>query len=177
VSESDQQHLEGEASGFLWEVHKYTNEYIRFADTKAAFIVGACSALIGSLVASSIFDGCFKSSLCQWTSLQWTGAVGLLLLATSLGFCLAAIRPRLWNNTSIGFIFWGSITGHGRAQSFTRAVHGLSAHERSSAISDHLFMLATIVRRKYMHVDRALIAGVAGGALTAAVLFAQHAWR
>ena len=156
MSEGERQQSGVEASGFLWEVHKYTNEYIRFADTKAAFIAGVSSALIGSLVASSLFDSCFKTSLCQWTKLRWAGAIGVLLLATSLGLCLAAIRPRLWNNTSVGFIFWGSITGHGSARRFTHAVHGLSEHERSSAISDHLFMLATIASRKYAYVDRAL---------------------
>jgi hypothetical protein len=31
---------------FLWEVHRYVNEYIRFADTKAAFIAGATTPAV-----------------------------------------------------------------------------------------------------------------------------------
>lgn len=166
-----------ETSAFLWEVHRYTNEYIRFADTKAAFIAGASTALIGSLVTSSIFDSCFRSTPYLWSKLQWTGVFGLLLLAASLALSITAIRPRLWNKTSVGFIFWGSIVGHRTALQFTEEVRGLSARDRAVAISDHLFVLATIARRKYAYVDWALFAGVAGGALAGAVLFIQHARR
>jgi len=62
----------------------YTNEYIRFADTKAGFIAGVSAALVGSLVASSLFDSCFRSSLCQWSKLQWAGIIGLLSLLARL---------------------------------------------------------------------------------------------
>jgi hypothetical protein len=177
MNEDNIMECETDNSDFLWEVHRYTNEYIRFADTKAAFIAGVSTALIGSLVGSSLFDSCFRTTLCLWSKLQILGAVGLILLATSLALSIAAIRPRLWNNTSVGFIFWGSIIGHGSARHFAQALHGLSAKERSIAISDHLFVLAFIANRKFAYVDRALYAGVIGGAVTGAVLFMQHAWR
>lgn len=164
-------------SDFLWEVHRYTNEYIRFADTKAAFIAGASTALIGSLVASSLFDACFRTSPCLWSKLQWVGVLGVLFLGASLALSIAAIRPRLWNKTTVGFIFWGSISGHGTARHFTHAVQELPARARSYAISDHLFALAAIAKRKYAFVDYALSAGVIGGFLTGTVLFLQHAWR
>jgi hypothetical protein len=166
-----------ETSDFLWEVHRYTNEYIRFADTKAGFIAGVSAALVGSLVASSLFDSCFRMSFNQWSKMQWTGVLGMLLLSVSLALSIAAIRPRLWNPTSVGFIFWGSIAGHGSARRFTHAVHRLTEQEKNTAISDHLFVLAGIAKRKYAYVDYALYAGVAGGALTCVVLFVQHAWK
>jgi hypothetical protein len=162
---------------FLWEVHNYTNEYIRFADTKAAFIAGASSALIGSLVASSLFDSCFRITLCQWSKTQWIGFAGLLFLAFSLALSVTATRPRLWNNARVGFIYWGSIVGHKTAGSFTRAFHDLSVRERSAALSNHLFVLARIAERKYAFVDRALYSGIAGGSLAGISLFMQHAWR
>jgi hypothetical protein len=177
VNEHSGPRPDAEASDFLWEVHRYTNEYIRFADTKAAFIAGASTALVGSLVASSLFDSCFRTTPFQWSKLQWAGVAGLLLLAASLALSIAAIRPRLWNKTSVGFIFWGSITGHRSAQEFAREVRGLSARDRAAAISDHLFMLASIAKRKYAFVDRALLIGVAGGTLAGIVLFIQHALK
>jgi hypothetical protein len=45
---------------FLWDVHKYTNDYIRFADTKAAFVAAASTALIGTLVGSNVLDSCHR---------------------------------------------------------------------------------------------------------------------
>lgn len=165
------------ADEFLWEVHKYTNEYIRFADTKAAFIAGASTALIGALVASSLFNSCLRLTPCNWSKSQWVAAIGLALLSTSLTLSILAIKPRLWNRTTIGYISWDSITGHGNPQKFSLAFHGLSAIERSTAISDHLFILAKIAKRKYAYVAYALATGAIGGALTAAVLFVQHALK
>jgi hypothetical protein len=162
---------------FLWEVHRYTNEYIRFADTKAAFIAAISTALIGSLVSSSIFDSCFRKTPCLWSKLQWAGITGLLLLLAALALSVAAIRPRLWNKTSVGYIFWESVAGHGTAQAFSHAVRELPAQDRTTAISDHLFALATVAKRKYIYVSLAMFAGVAGGLLTGVVLFLQHALR
>jgi hypothetical protein len=47
---------------FLWQVHEYTNEYIRFADTKAAFIVAASTALIGTSISSLILDSFLRKA-------------------------------------------------------------------------------------------------------------------
>jgi len=177
VSEDNNLESPTGTSDFLWEVHRYTNEYIRFADTKAGFIAGVSAALVGSLVASSLFDSCFRSSLCQWSKLQWAGIIGLLMLSVSLALSIAAIRPRLWNSTSVGFIFWGSIAGHGSAREFTKEVERLTAKGMNTAISDHLFVLAGIAKRKYAYVDYALYVGAAGGVLTCIVIFVQHACK
>jgi hypothetical protein len=165
------------ADQFLWQVHRYTNDYIRFADTKAAFIAAVSTALIGSLVSSTIFDSCFRKTLCLWSKLQWVGIVGLLLVIIALAFSVAAIRPRLWNKTSVGYIFWESVAGHGTAQAFSHTVRELQAQDRTTAISDHLFVLATVAKRKYLYVSLAMYAVVAGGFLTGIVLFLQHALR
>lgn len=162
---------------FLWETHKYTNEYIRFADTKAAFTAGAATALIGSLVASSILDSCFRTNLCQWSKLQWIGLAGLLLLVVALALSIAAIRPRLWNKTPVGLIFWDSIVAHGSASQFTHAIHHSTGKERSNAVSNHLFVLASIAKRKYTYVAWAIYTVVLGGSLAGIALLIQHAYR
>jgi len=177
MTEENMPRNDGETEKYLWEIHKYTNDYIRFADTKAGFIAGVSTALIGSLVSSSLFDSCFRIGLCGVSRMQWMGLLGLLLLATSVAFSITAIRPRLWNDTPVGFIFWGSLIGHKTAKNYTRAVNQLDAHERSTSISDHLFILASIAQRKYTFIDRALFAGLAGGILTAVILFMRHALR
>ena len=169
--------VDPQTAEFVWNVHSYTNEYIRFADTKAAFTAGAATALIGGVVASSIFDSSLRVPLYQWSLLQWLALVGLLFLSISLWLCIAAIRPRLWNDTPVGFIFWNSIVAHGTAKQFTRAVHDLTERERSDAATDHLFILASIAKRKFECVDRAIYAGVIGGALAGIALFIQHAYR
>jgi hypothetical protein len=168
---------ESDLETFLWEVHKYTNEYIRFADTKAVFTAGATTALIGGLAASSVFDSCLKVSFCQWSVLQRIGFAGLLLLSAAVALSIAAIRPRLWNKTPLGFIFWNSIAVHGSAIQFTRAVHNSTDKERCEAVSNHLFVLASIAKRKYAYVAWAIYTAVLGGSLAGTALFLQHAYR
>lgn len=160
---------------FVWDVHKYTNDYIRFADTKAAFTAGASTALIGSLVASSIFDSFIRNGMRHWSFLQWTSLIGLLLLSTAVVLSIAAIRPRLWADVPIGFIYWGSIVRHGSAHRFAKEVHALTDGDRFEAVSQHLFTLASIAKRKYDFVDRAIFCGVFGGMLAGFALFLQHA--
>ena len=40
---------EQDQNEFFWKVHSYTNEYIRFADTKAELVIGWTLALVGAL--------------------------------------------------------------------------------------------------------------------------------
>jgi hypothetical protein len=160
---------------FLWDVHKYTNDYIRFADTKAAFVAAASTGLIGALVGSSALDSCFVVVPATW--LEWCGLAGLLLLATALVLSVLAIRPRLWNHTSVGYIFWESIQGHKTAQAFSQAIGELPGSGLTRATSDHLFMLASVATRKYGYVKWAIHAGIAGGLLAGIVLFARHALK
>jgi hypothetical protein len=160
---------------FLWDVHKYTNDYIRFADTKAAFVAAASTALIGTLVSSTVLDSCFRVTPCAWSKVQWLAMVGLLLLAASLSLAVNAIRPRLWNSTSVGYIFWESVAGHRTAKAFSEAVSNLTATERMKATSEHLFALAAVAKRKYDFVKLAIYAGIPGGLLAGIALFMRHA--
>jgi hypothetical protein len=101
-------------------------------------------------------------------------AVGLLLLSGTVALSLAAIRPRLWNKTPVGFIFWESIFVHPSAANFSDSIHKTTAHERTNAIAQHLFILATVAKRKYAYVNYAVWLGIGGGVATAIALFLQH---
>jgi hypothetical protein len=160
---------------FLWEVHRYTNEYIRFADTKAAFIAVTVTALIGGLVSSSILDSCFREGPCLWHPLQWLGLIGLTLLTASLILSIIAIQPRLWNDAEIGYIFWESVALHGTRQKFSNAARELTSQDRTTQISDHLYTLASVAKRKFHYVKLAIYTGFGGGLLTGIVLFLEHA--
>jgi Family of unknown function (DUF5706) len=162
---------------FLWDVHKYTNDYIRFADTKAAFMVAVSTALIGTLVSSSVFDSSFHQNLCHWTVYRWSAWGGLLLLICSLLSGVMVIRPRLWNKANPGYIFWNSVVAHRTPERFAVALGKLSAADRTRQVSDHLFILARIAERKYTLVAFGLLSGTIGGLLTGAVLLLRRAWH
>ena len=164
-------------SDFLWRVHAYINDYIKFADAKAAFIAAACSGVIGALVASTLFDSCFRNSLSDWTIMQFAGMLGLILLVISFGLSIATIQPRLWSKSGSGFIYWGSVIAHGSAKDHTAAVHQLTQRQMSEETAKHVFTLSMIADRKFKRVSWALAVGVLGGLLSAVVLFIQRSLR
>lgn len=162
---------------FLWEVHKYTNEYIHFADTKAAFIAGVDAALIGTAVSTSLFDSCFRQTPCHWPVAVWLGIVGVILLALSIGFCVSTIIPRLRHNATHGFIYWDSIVAHGSPQTFREAFVALSSDGILAELANHIFVLGTISKRKYRFVREAVRSCVVGCVLTGIAVWLQHALK
>ena len=104
---------------FLWNVHSYTNEYIRFADTKAALTVAWATALLGVLYAERVHAVPNPETGFWVTSL-------LAAAALCAGFVLSvwSILPRLLCNPiarsspkntktiatkSVGLIYWGDV--------------------------------------------------------------------
>lgn len=92
----------GSALEFLWKVHGYTNEYIRFADPKAAFAVAVAAGLLAALFNAKCHAFCSPSKLsladATWDATR-LGAVSTMALSCLLGstFLLSwAITPRLW---------------------------------------------------------------------------------
>ena len=160
---------------FVWDVHKYTNDYIRFADTKAAFVAASATALMGALVSSTLFDHCFARPLRNLSALQWAGFVGLGFLAASLVLAVSVVSPRLTRHKAgVGFIFWESVAEYENHRRFSKALGTSTAIERTTAASDHLFMLATIAKSKYHRARSAIYVGMVGGVVTGVVLFIRH---
>jgi hypothetical protein len=133
------------------------------------------TALITALVSSSVFDSSFRQNLCDWTVYLWIACGGLLLLVCSLLSGVMAIRPRLWNKAFPGYIFWDSVLAHKTPEQFAVSLSELSDGERTRQVSDHLFLLARIAKRKYTLVAFGFLSGTIGGLLTGLVLLLRRA--
>jgi hypothetical protein len=160
---------------FLWDVQRYTNDYIKFADTKAAFTIAASTGLSGSLVASQIFDALLRHGSADMSSLQLLSILALVFLVSSIVTCVWAIRPRVWSNAKPGFIFWESVKLHGTAHNYLRALKEASAAHREKALSEQTFILASIAQQKYRFVGIGLLLFSIGGGLAGLALFISHA--
>src|SRR6516162_6744003 len=84
---------------YLWKAHDYTNNDIRFADTKAVMAVGFCSALISGIFAAKlprfILAGPSLTNVGLYETLMGTGtALSLLLLGGGILFAVWAFIPR-----------------------------------------------------------------------------------
>jgi uncharacterized membrane protein YeaQ/YmgE (transglycosylase-associated protein family) len=160
---------------FLWKIHGYTNDYIRFADSKAGVVSAIIIALIGGVIASRSFDSLAQVSLEHWPIRVWWGAVALVVLLLSFACTILAIRPRLHSTVPKGFIFWTSVIEHGSDLNYAEECRKLTAHEMELNVSRHIFALAVICKRKYFWTNLAIIMGVVGGLMAGSLILVIHA--
>jgi hypothetical protein len=156
---------------FLWKVHSYTNDYIRFADTKAAVVIAWASALVSGLyglkahhfLAPAKFD---TADPALWPTLQGgLAATAFLFLGLAFVMAMAVVMPRLWTKKTTGFIFWEDILGH---VSGTALLNDLErSQETKKHLADHLFQIAQISRRKYRRLRWAIGFSLVGGVAAA----------
>ncbi len=155
---------------FLWSVHAYINEYIRFADSKAGFCVALDAAVMGALYTAGTHTQFMTAPPLQWTLLAWISFAAFAALFASIVLAVSAVRPRLWIQSTKGLIFWDSITKHGNPDAFTNAVVSEPVPELDTHLAHHLYSLSTVCRRKYKYVNVSIVTGVLGGILGAIAL-------
>jgi hypothetical protein len=152
---------------FLWKVHGYTSEFIRFADTKAALVVAWSSTLISGLFGlkahrllsphrftTDAIDVCTTVG-------GVAAAVAFSSLVVAFLIAMTIIMPRLWTKRKIGLIFWENIQGYKSAEQFLAAL----AQEQGfvNAIADHVFMVSAVCQRKYRRLKLAIGLSLVGG--------------
>ncbi len=162
---------------FLWKIHGYTNDYIKFADTKAGFVAGTVLVVIGALVASHPFDSLSGIPLAQLHYRVGFGALALVILVFSFICALLAIRPRLRSTVPRGFIYWASVIEHGSDLAYADACKKLSADQMELNVSRHVYALAAICTRKYFWTNLSILTGSVGGLLAGAIVLVSHIWQ
>jgi hypothetical protein len=160
---------------FLWNVHTYTNNYIQFADTKAAFCVGIASALMAALFASKAHELFIRNAPSQYaghrTILAGVSLAAFVLLAMSMGAAVMVVWPRPWKYSKNSFIFWDDIVKNfSTAASFAAQYSAQTDAELTLCLSQHLYSLAKVCHRKFFWVSVATVAAAIGGALAVIVL-------
>ena len=162
---------------FLWKVHSYTNDYIKFADTKAAFIITAVGGLIAALVSSRVLDDLHRLRIGNWSAICWVALVSLALLVASFVSSLAVITPRLASSTTLGLIFWNHIKKHEDSNKFTKSINSQSTEQIESEVSRHVYDLAGVCGTKYRWIKMAIYTAIPGGILAGITVLASHVTR
>lgn len=149
---------------FLWNVHQYLNQYIQFADGKAAASFTATSALLIWLLTRTKE----LSSLCsQSTTNTYLVWIGIISLAVSCTFAISVFLPRLWSSHKKGIIYWGEVAAFRNSEEYLAALHS-----RGFALNDeigrHVYVLSTIAKAKFRDVTWAIVLAILG------VLFLAH---
>jgi hypothetical protein len=133
---------------FSWNVHKYLNDYIRFADTKAALVVLVCTSMLGAMFVKGMHT--------QITAvpLKEQGFVGLLIIFGYLGLlagivlAIFVINPRLPGNANRGLIFWEDIKAITRDE-YLKVIRSSTSRDFADHIAGHVFTLSSVCSEKY----------------------------
>ena len=158
---------------FLWHVHEYTNEHIRFADTKAGAVIVFCSALLGVLYGQGMHHALLERGFGEWGLAMWLAAIAFLFLAGGALFAAWSIFPRLTNPQPKGFIFWESVRAHPDGECFADAVAAESPEELGRHLAAHLRALAGIATRKFWWVQMSVGLAIVGAVAAAMSLLLQ----
>ena len=97
---------------FLWKVHDYTNNYVRFSDTKAALVIAFASGFIASLVTHDLHHPIREARFGRPLDWQYTWVVlgayaAFICLASAVLVAIASIVPRLRSRPPEPRNFWG----------------------------------------------------------------------
>ena len=172
-------------TGFVWKVHDYTNNYIRFADSKAAVVVALGTGLLAGLVNVRaqrwLSPSLLNLSEPVWKD-TWMGVFAFLsfaLLSSAVACAVWAVAPRLWSTLTRdlkarvlrrdmgrpakGFIFWGNILAHGTEDEFWGAFKAQDRHNLTEALTRHLYVLAAVADEKFRFANLSIWLAFAGG--------------
>lgn len=156
---------------YAWNTHSYINEYIRFADAKAAAVILFCSGLLAGLFTAGVHHLFVHSVPLNWGIWGMLAFASFFLLAVGVAAAGWATLPRLWSaQIQPGYIFWGRILAHGEPNIFTQAMRSKSRGELFDQVSGHLFDLSNVCRSKYLCVKVSLWSASLGALISAFVV-------
>lgn len=180
------------ALDYLWKVHGYTNEYIRFGDTKAALILAIITGLIAALFGAKVHEYASPTRL-DWANAKAAAtAFGVLTVLAFVFLLLAAvfiflgIAPRLWADYKCDFLDWvrGKFEPHAAgplafinvanytdANSYWATVQGMTPGQQAESVARHVHVLAKIADRKFKWIERGILVGYPGVLFACIVLF------
>ena len=159
---------------FLWHVHEYINEYVRFGDAKAGFAGAVASGLLAGLYSSTVRTEVLHLPFYVWSCATWLGVLASAFLALSVLLALWIVRPRLGSTQPKGFIFWGSIAAYSDVSSLKESFRSQSTQTLDEHLLHHIFDLSTkVCVPKYRYISLCILALGIGGVLAAGSLVLQ----
>jgi hypothetical protein len=159
---------------FTWKTHEYINNYVRFADQKAVFVVAWCSAIIGALYATHLHGAVFHSHL-SVMDISWsTTCAGAALTLMGVSFLSAAwaVIPRLPTKQRAGLVFWESILVHPNGELFANDLGQCDQNALARHLCVQVHTLAEVARKKYRWLTLSMWLAFVGTTFgTLAILF------
>jgi hypothetical protein len=159
---------------FAWKTHEYIHNYIRFADTKAAFIFAWATSLIGALFITRSHRLFLHREEGGTTLLAILSAAAFILLALSATAAIWVIIPRLFTRQLAGFVFWESIRVHATDNLYVLALMRENETELTQHLLIQVYAVAGIAKKKYWWTGVSIALAFFGTTAAAVVLLLKH---
>lgn len=157
-----------ETAEFLWNAHTYTNEHIRFADTKAELVIGWTSAILGALLASD-FERHFAA-----TTVGALAFAGFAFLVAAFVAAFLAVIPRQPWKSEPGLIYWREILAHKDKAAYVAAIKAMPSDALPTHVGTHLYALARVCDKKFRFVTASIILAMIGSLLAGVMFLILH---
>ncbi|EPM8107719.1 Pycsar system effector family protein [Enterococcus hirae] len=125
--------------------NKYLNDYIQFADTKAAIFIS-----INGIVLGYIFSQLNKlKSINIMETNQFFLVLSIFLLLIAYVFLFLVIFPRRKFKSGNGIIFWYDVSTYKEPSKYVEKVENIDNDELVNAITEQNFYLSKTAQKKY----------------------------
>jgi hypothetical protein len=166
----------GQSTAYAERLLVSSREELNRADTKASILLAAAIAIIAAVVAGAVAGDWSPTKLTVWSALLWWVSTGLVGLAVLL--LAGAVYPRTSRrkNGPPDLVAYYADVVRFSDHSALQAALEWSAHQDLDRLTDQVYHVCYIVRRKYRLIAAGmwtLLAATAGGCF--AVLL--QAWR
>jgi hypothetical protein len=178
---------------FLWHIHAYSNDYVRFADQKAGLILAIETGLVAALYSAKLHKACSISRLSYENATVFETALGSFAALAFAGLLVAvicsvkAIMPRLWhdfrpslmarlrtrlaNGMDKGAIFWRQVLKNNDKEDYANYVVGLDRGRMANAVAYHIYSLAGVANAKFDWINLSIAFGSVGAIFAILALF------
>jgi hypothetical protein len=137
-------------SAYAYYVHGHLQDMVKFADQKAATIIGGGGILV-ALLGNSLIDRFRADTVSRWSSL-----VSMGLMVTSIACAVGVLWPRLVSERKVAGVpgaprlLWADDIAayHGRPADYLRALRGVGSAEALADLANESLKLSCILQRK-----------------------------
>lgn len=153
----------------------YLTDNIKFADSKAAFLIGMDGLLLRAAVDYFKSAGIKFESLLESLTLyeRFFLIFGSASLIVGIMLSIAVVFPRRSSGLTRGFIFWESIARYPSADEYTKDLMNVTEDELDRKMAEQHYYVSITATKKYKMLRRAFWASSIGALCITITAFAM----
>ncbi|QLG12036.1 hypothetical protein HLB42_15535 [Deinococcus sp. D7000] len=141
----------------ILKIYEIVDQYIKFADTKAASLLSLNTALMVFIGAVFAISSLNNSS---WTIyFVIASLIAVILSAISILFALTCLRPALNTSGRTSLTYFGAIASYINQDEYKKALDHIVQDEREylQTLTDQIWSISKIANRKHLSIQSSIL--------------------